>query len=205
MTQNVPADAAHDEVIYSAKYPPERVSVILIIYCLLMYWWLSFTYDIVRDIYDGIVAGEGLRHFLLLSSILLLFLVPLLDMGVNPLLFKEIIFYSNRIEIVRRILKPKTVYYSCATVEKGSWSSGYLVEKLPEKRKSKRTRFFYDIRLSFFPTNTANEIESIFDYLADDSSQTNPRVFKRSTLPKDVLLGRPVQARAASPSGPANR
>ncbi len=193
MVLNAPIDAAQDEVIFSAKYSFKRVCVILTIYCLLMSGWFGFACPIVDDIYDGIVAGEGLLHFLLLGSLLILPLLPVLDFGLNPLFFREIIFYPNRLKIVRRILGCKTVYYSNGTVEKGTMRDGYIIEPVPEKAHAQRTRFFYDIELLFFASEAAAPFRKILDYLSDDSSQKKLRVFKRSMLPRDVHLKGAVQ------------
>ena len=71
MIQNAPIDATQDEVIFSAKYSIGRVSLSLIICCLVVYLWSGNTYGIAHDIYDGIVVGgQGPLHFLLLGSII---------------------------------------------------------------------------------------------------------------------------------------
>ncbi|MGO9565911.1 MAG: hypothetical protein ACLP5H_00070 [Desulfomonilaceae bacterium] len=104
MIQNAPIDASQDEVIFSAKYSigivSGIVSGVLIIWCSVFYLWHGIAYEIAYDIYDGIlVEGQGILHFLLLGSIILLLLTPLLPLAFNPLCFKEIIFYPNRVEI----------------------------------------------------------------------------------------------------------
>jgi len=114
MIQNAPIDAAQDEVIFSAKYSIGKVSgmvsSVLIVWCLVFHRWYGMAYDVAYDIYDGIVVGgHGPLHFLLLGSIMLLLLLPLLSLALNPLCFKEIIFYPNRVEIVRRIFRSKTI------------------------------------------------------------------------------------------------
>jgi hypothetical protein len=191
--QNALIDAAQDEVVFTAQYSFTRLSVILGIYWLLMWRWLGFTYDVAHHICEGIVSGEGLLHFLLLGSILLLLLTPVLGFGLNPLLFKEFIFYPNRLGIVRRIFRSKTVYHSNAVVEKGTLTAGHLIYEAREKGKPQQTPFFYDIYTSFFSSEAREEIENIFDYLTDDSSQKNPRIFKRRMLPLDVLLKRSIR------------
>jgi hypothetical protein len=96
--RNGPKDATQDEIIFSAKYSVGRVSGSLIITVLFFYWCHTyllrgFTYNLARDIYDGIaVGGQGPLHILLLGSILLLLLLPLLPLVLGPLCFKEIIF-----------------------------------------------------------------------------------------------------------------
>jgi hypothetical protein len=185
--QNAPVDATQDEVIFSAKYSIGKVSLSLIICCLFLCLWRSITYDIAYDIYDGIVVGgQGPLHFLFLGSITLLLLTPFLPIAFNPLCFKEIIFYPNRVEIVRRIFRSKTIYYSNGTVERGILLPGYLIEEAPEKGQPQPTRFYYDFSVFWFSLAAGKKIETILDYFTDDSSNKNPRAFKRSILPELV-------------------
>jgi hypothetical protein len=182
--QNALIDAAQDKVIFSAKYSIGRVSLSLIICCLFVYLWSDNTYNIDYDIYYGIVVGgQGPLHFLLLGSIILLLLTPLVPLAFNPLCFKEIIFYPNRVEILRRIFRSKTIYYSNGMVERGYLLPGYLIDKVREKGQPQPTRFLYDFDLWFLPSEAARKIETILDYLTNDSSKKNPRVFRRSVLP----------------------
>ena len=183
MIQNAPIDATQDEVIFSAKYSIGKVSSSLIICCLVVYLWSGNTYGIAHDIYDGIVEGQGPLHFMLLGSIILLLLTPLLPLVLNPLCFKEIIFYSNRVEIVRRIIRCKTIYYSNGMVERATLLPGYLIEEVREKEQPQPTRLYNDMEVFFFPSGAAKKIETILDYLTDDTSKKNPRVFKKSILP----------------------
>jgi hypothetical protein len=182
--QNAPMNAAQDEVIFSARYSIGRVSLSVIICCLFVYLWSDNAHNIAYDIYDGIGEGQGPLHFLFLGSIILLLLMPFLPIALNPLCFKEIIFYSNRVEIVRRIFRSKTIYYSNGMVERGILLPGYLLEEVPEKGQTPPTRLLYDFDLWFLPSEAGKKIEAILDYLTDDASKKNPRVFRRSTLPK---------------------
>ena len=187
--QNAPIVATQDEVIFSAKYSTGIVSgvisSVLITWCLVFHSWYGIAYDIAHDIYDGIVVGgQGPLHFLLLGSIMLLLLLPLLSLAFNPLCFKEIIFYPNRVEIVRRIFRSKTIYFSNGLVERGILLPGYLIEEVREKGQPQPTRFYYDFTVFWFSSEAGKKIETILDYLTDDSSNKNPRVFKRSILPR---------------------
>jgi len=95
--KNRPVDTAQDDVIFSAKYSVGRVSASLIICFLLIYVWRGVTYGIAQDIYEGIaIGGQGLLHFLLLGSIMLLLLLPILPFVLNPLFLKKL--SSSRIE-----------------------------------------------------------------------------------------------------------
>jgi hypothetical protein len=188
MIQNAPIDAAQDEVILSAKYSIGKVSgmvsSVLIVWCLVFHRWYSMAYDVAYDIYDGIVVGgHGPLHFLLLGSIMLLLLLPLLSLALNPLCFKEIIFYPNRVEIGRRIFRSKTIYYSNGMVERGTLLPGYLIEELREKGRPQPTPFIYDFEPFLFPSEAGKRIETILDYLTDDSSKKKLRPFKRFMLP----------------------
>jgi hypothetical protein len=172
----------------SAKYSVGKVSGIvssvLIIWCLVFHRWYGTAYDVAYDIYEGIVVGgHGPLHFLLLGSVMLFLLLPLLYLALNPICFKEIIFCPNRVQIVRRILRPKTIYYSNARLDRGTLLPGYLIEEVPEKGQPKRTPFIYDFQPYFFPSEAAKKVETILDYLTDDSSKKNPRLFKRAVLP----------------------
>jgi hypothetical protein len=69
-------------------------------------------------------------------------------------------------------------------VERGILLPGYLIEEVREKGQTQPTRFIYDFDLWFLPSEAARKIETILDYLTDDSSKKNPRVFKRSILPR---------------------
>jgi len=125
--------------------------------------------------------------------------MPLLPIALNPLCFKEINFYQNRVEIARRIFRSKTVYYSNGMVERGILLPGYLIEEVPEKGQSQPTRFLYDFDLWFLPSDATRKIEMILDYLTDDSSKKNPRVFKRSILSK---AGCETMKQAGAPMNP---
>ncbi len=187
--QHAPTAAAQDEVIFSAKYSAGRTSVILITWCssvcLFVYLWHGSAYTIAQDIYDGIVVGgQDLLYLLALGSIMFLLLLPFLPIALNPICFRKIIFYSNRVEIVRRIFRDKTIYYSSGAVKKGMLLPGYLIEEVEHKVRPHRTPFLYDFRLLFFPSDAAKKIETILDYLADDSTNKSTRVFKRSILPQ---------------------
>lgn len=195
MIQNASIDAAQYEAIFSAKYSPAKVGVILTIECCIFAYLVGdFACSLISDICGSIVVGESPLHFVALGSILLVLLVPILQVAFTPLFFKEINFYPNRVEIVRRMFPPKIVYYSRATVEKGMLTAGYLIEEAREKGKSRRTRFFYDIEPFLFASEARERLEAIFDYLSGDSSEKNPRVFTRSVLSREVLLDRPVRA-----------
>jgi hypothetical protein len=186
--QNAPIDSAEDEVVFSAKYSIGNVSAILVTWCLsvclFVYLWHGATHDIAYDIYDGIVVGELDPIYLLaLGSIMLILLLPFLLLALNPLCFKEIIFYPNRVETVRRIFRGKTIYYSNGMVERGTLLPGYLIEELPEKGQLKSIPFLYAFELFFFPSEAGREIETILDYLTDDLSKKKLRPFKRFILP----------------------
>jgi hypothetical protein len=186
--QNAPIDSAEDEVVFSAKYSIGNVSAILVTWylsvCLFVYLWRGATYHIAYDIYDGIVVGElDPLYLLALGSIMFILFLPLLPLALNPICFKKIIFYQNRVEIVRRIFRSKTIYYSNGAVKKGMLLPGYLIEEVKDKALPHRTQFLYDFRLLFFPSEAGKGIETILDYLTDDSSKKKLRPFKRFILP----------------------
>jgi hypothetical protein len=185
--QNAPIEAAQDEVILSAKYSVGYVSVILVSWCLVICLCRGPVYTIAHDIYDGIfVGGQSPLFFLISGSIILLLLLPLLSVALSPLWFKEIIFYANRVQIVRRIFRRKTIYYSNATVKRGTLLPGYLIEEVREKGQPQRTPFLYDFQPYFFPSEAEKKIETILDYLTDDSTNKSTRLFKRCMLPKTL-------------------
>ncbi|MGO9569374.1 MAG: hypothetical protein ACLP5H_17710, partial [Desulfomonilaceae bacterium] len=84
----------------------------------------------------------------------------------------------------RRIFRCKTIYYSNGMVERGTLLPGYLIEEVREQGQPQPTRFFYDFDITLFPADATKRVEMILDYLTDDSSKKNPRVFKRSILPR---------------------
>ena len=187
--QNAPIEAAQDEVIFSAKYSVGYVSVILVSWCLVICLCRGPVYNIAHDIYDGIfVGGQSPLFFLISGSIILLLLLPILPVALSPLWFKEIIFYANRVQIVRRIFRRKTIYYSNATVKRGTLLPGYLIEEVREKGQPQRTPFLYDFQPYFFPSEAEKKIETIRDYLTDDSTNKSTRLFKRCMLPKTLSL-----------------
>jgi hypothetical protein len=189
--QNAPIDAAQDEVIFSAKYSIGNVSAILVTWCLsvclFVYLRHGVTYHIAYDIYYDIVFG-GLDplYLLALGSIMFILFLPFLPLALNPLCFKEIIFYPNRVEIVRRIFRSKTMYYSNGAVKKGMLLPGYLIEEVKDKALPHRTPFIYDFEPFFFPSEAGKKIETILDYLTDDSSKKKLRSFKKFILPGQV-------------------
>jgi hypothetical protein len=197
--QNAAREAAHDEVIFSAGYSIGNVSLILITWCLsvclFVYLWHGSAYGVAQDIYDAIAdGGRDPLYLLACGSIMFLLLLPFLPIVLNPICFKKIVFYSDRVEIVRRILRSKTIYYSNARVDRGTLLPGYLIEEVREKGKPQRTPFLYDFQLLFFPSEAAKKIETILDYLTDDSTNKGTRLFKKCELPRFPSGRQPTQA-----------
>jgi hypothetical protein len=192
--QQAPIDPAHDEIIFSAGYSIANVSVILITWCLsvclFVYLWHGSTYVIARDIYDAAVVGERDPLYLLAcGSIMFLLLLPFLPIALNPICFKKIVFYSDRVEIRRRFFRVKTIYYSDGAVKEGMLLPGYLIEEVGRKARPHRTPFLYDFQPYFFSSEAEKKIETILDYLTDDSTNKGTRLFKKSKLPR-FLSGR---------------
>lgn len=183
--ENPSVNGAQDEVIFSAKYSVGKIAVILVIWCLIIYLSRGSVYNIAHDIYDGIVVGgESTLFFLASGSIILLLLLPILPVVLSPLYFTEIVFYPNRVQITRPVLRSKTIYYSRGAVKRGTLLPGYLIEESREKGQTQRTPLLYDFQPYFFSSEATRRIQTILDYLTDDSTNKGTRLFKRSMLPQ---------------------
>lgn len=168
-----------NEIIFSARYSPSKVwFTIITLFMFPMWILLSSAYHLTLKGQYSIATGCSL-----LGTAILLFTL-------DSLLFKELLFYRNRVVKVWRFLGQRTIYYSRAKVTGSSTSYRYFLRVFQIKESQIGKALFIQVPISciffFFPPDVRNKISNIIDYLADDTS-TGLKMFNKSSLPKEVI------------------
>jgi hypothetical protein len=167
------------EIIFSARYSVLRVWSMVIVVAMFPTW--IFCYLLYID-----VVHEKYIHAFFVSVLLLLMLLFTLD----SILFKELLFYQDRVVKVWHIFGSRTIYYVAGKIVDPPryWRWVLSGHHIRETRSGKN--FVLQIPVlyigSMFPSTTARKIETIMDYLTQDV-QNNPRNFKKASLPKEVI------------------
>jgi hypothetical protein len=169
-----------DEIIFSARYSPFRVWIMVMVVALLPMWLLF------RVCYLDLLRGKYMDAFIVSVLPLLMLLVTL-----DSIFFKELLFYQDRVVKVWHLFGRRTIYYSAGKVvdPPHSWRWIFSYHHIRETRIGKN--FVIQIPILYiawlFPSAAAAKIETIMDYLTQDI-EDNPRNFKRATLPKEVTF-----------------
>ena len=180
--KNDQMNAQADEVIFRATYSALKLSVSMILA------WVPFFLIFGGLAYDSMAKKEywslGLILFALGCGLYFL---------LDSMLFKELLFYQDRVVKIWYLLGQKTIHYSSASAAAPHWShrgwlSGSPNSIFESKDNGKRVLFRLPIMYCtfFLHSYMAKKIEGIIDYLADDK-ESNPRKFKKSTLPREVV------------------
>jgi hypothetical protein len=169
--------ANENEVIYSAEYHTTKVLLSLVV--------VAFPGAIVTGgAYLAILAEEYLP-----AGLLLFLATTMLLVSLECVLFKQLLFYPNRVVKSWYLFGRRMIRYSDASVSdpQNRWRSS-LHTIFESKDNGKPVPLCFPIQYHdfFFPPRTRKAIEMIMDYLTEDKLNS-PRKFKKSKLPKEVV------------------
>jgi len=130
---------------------------------------------------------RGLATLLLPAAIL-----PFL---LDSVLFKEILFYQDRVVKIWHFFGKKAIRYSNGSVSFPEWymrwlSSAHFIFESKENGRPVPMRMPLLYNAFFFSVDSAKQIEKIMAYLTE-YDERHLRKFKKATLPKEVLCQTP--------------
>jgi len=174
------AVTGEDEVIFEARYSRFKVwlcIVVAIIPVLVLSFGAAYL-CLLENKYIGAVA------LFLIGSAGLLFTL-------DSALLERIVFYRDRLTKYWYLFGSRTIHYSRAMVKAPDrymrlLSSAHFIAEIKENGKPVPMRLPIMYNSFFFPSDAANTIKLITDYLAEDTEK-NPRIFKKAMLPGEVI------------------
>jgi hypothetical protein len=173
-----------DEILFAAESHTTKVLLCVMIvgwFPLLMAFGGAY-FAFVREDYFG-------------GALLWFFGFIMLYVPLDAIFFKELLFYQDRVVKVWHLLGQKSIPYSRASVKGPDWymrwlSSAHHIFESKDDGKPIPMRLPLLYHSFFFTPKTRKRIEMIMDYMTEDK-ENNPRKFRKSVLPKEVMLREP--------------
>jgi len=171
----------HDETVYTGSYSKWKMYISLLI---TMPLYLTL---IIGTIIFCINDKEYVKALLLILILLLPWIVILLD----SILFKDLVFYSDKVSKSWYFFGSRTIYYKYAKIvgppRNMKWlSSAYQIRETNDNGKTILKQIPILYISFFFPSKTSKTIREIGDFLTDDK-ENNPRPFKKTNLQRGDL------------------
>jgi hypothetical protein len=179
--QTTPAKEPQNEIVYTGCYSKWRMYISLLIQ---IPFYLTL---VIGTIIFCINDKEYVRAFLLT----LMFLLPCILITSDSILFKELIFYRDKVTKLWYLFGSRTIYYGNAKIvgppRNMKWlSSAYQIRENNDKGKTILKQIPILYISFFFPSKTSKAIKEIGDFLTDDK-ESNPRLFKKTNLQRGDL------------------
>jgi len=175
-SETCPTKIHADEIVYTACYSKWRMYISLLI---IMPFYLTL---LIGTIIFCINDKEYVKALLLILIMLLPWIVIILD----SILFKELVFYSDRVTKSWYFFGSRTIYYKHAKIvgppRNMKWlSSAYQIRETNDNGKTILKQIPILYISFFFPAKTSNSISEIGDFLTGDK-ENNPRPFNKTNL-----------------------
>jgi len=167
-----------DELVFSARYSPFRVWVMVIFIAMFPIWVF------LRVSYLNLLRGEYLNAFLFSAPLLLMIYFTL-----DSILFKELLFYSDRVVKIWHFFGRRTIYYRRAKVIHPPWYLRWLGHAIRETRENGKDLLMQmpvSYVACFLRADSIKMIGKILDYLTEDT-ENNQKPFRKARLPKEVI------------------
>ncbi len=195
-SQTTPAKEPQDEIVYTACYSKWRMYISFLI-MMPLYFTLAIG-TIIFMIIDKKFIGALLW--------ILIFLLPMTVLTLDSILFKELVFYSDKVTKSWYLFGSRTIRYQAAKIvgppRNFEWlSSAYQIRETNEFGKTILKQIPILYISFFFPSKTSKTIREIGDFLTEDK-ENNPRPFKKANIQSGDLKALKGEAECGERSCP---
>ncbi|HQB40052.1 MAG TPA: hypothetical protein PL053_12385 [Deltaproteobacteria bacterium] len=176
----------YNQVIFAAVYSRPKVILALLINALPFYLIIGIAYELfLTNNYDYKSLDLLTSAFFGLAALSAMIII------LDSLLFKQIVFYTNRVTKYYYLLGQITVYYSNAEIDgppgQFKWlSSAYKIRKTDEYGNALLKQVPMLFFAFFFSKRDMEQINNIINCLTEDL-KNNPRIFKKNILNEEEL------------------
>ncbi len=180
-SQTTPTKEHQDEIVYTACYSK---------------WKMYISFLIMMPLYLTLLIGTIVfcindKEYVKALLLILIFLLPCIVIISDSILFKDLVFYSDKVTKSWYLFGSRTICYQSAKIvgppKYKEWlSSAYQIRETNEFGKTILKQIPILYISFFFPSKISKTIREIGDFLTEDK-ENNPRPFKKTNLQRGDL------------------